>query len=155
MPAGRPPIYETEDAIHDKIEEYFVYIKGELKQAASVTAEGVEVEEVWERYPEHPSITGLALYLGFASRQSFYDYEKESEFSYTVKRARLKVEAYYEQGLHKQSPTGSIFALKNFGWKDKQDIEHSGIGIGFLSIDPLADDQTDNGTTKDSATKEA
>ena len=67
-----------------------------------------------------------AHFLGFESRQSFYDYEKEGEFSYTIKKARLKIESCYEQNLHSGNPSGSIFALKNLGWSDKQEIEHSG-----------------------------
>ena len=66
------------------------------------------------------------MFLGFCDRRSFYDYEQNEGFSYTVKKARLRIEAEYENALHYQSPTGAIFALKNFGWKDKQDIEHSG-----------------------------
>jgi hypothetical protein len=65
------------------------------------------------------------LWLGFESRQSFYDYEKEGEFSYTIKKARLRIEERYEQRLHGNSPAGAIFALKNFGWTDRQEIDHT------------------------------
>jgi hypothetical protein len=73
-----------------------------------------------------PTITGLVLHLGFESRQSFYDYEQKPQFTYTIKRARLFIEHEYEKGLHSGSPTGAIFALKNFGWKDKHETEISG-----------------------------
>ena len=46
------------------------------------------------------TITGLALWLGFQSRQSIYDYEKHGEFSYVIKNARLKVENAYESRLY-------------------------------------------------------
>ena len=46
----------------------------------------------------------------------------KKEFSYTIKRARLLIEILYEEQLQKGSPTGAIFALKNFGWKDRQEI---------------------------------
>lgn len=77
------------------------------------------------------TITGLALALGFESRQSFYDYEKNPEFSYIVRKARLKVEQGYELRLFSGQPTGAIFALKNMGWKDKQEIS-SEDGSGLL-----------------------
>ena len=32
----------------------------------------------------------------------------------------------YEKSLRKDGKTGDIFALKNFGWRDKQEHEHSG-----------------------------
>lgn len=65
----------------------------------------------------------MAIALGFESRQSFYDYENKPEFSYIIKTARLYVEAGYEDGLRENNCTGSIFALKNMGWKDKTEAE--------------------------------
>lgn len=65
------------------------------------------------------TITGLALALGFCSRQSIYDYEKRHVYSYTIKRARLTVEQSYELDLRTQYSSGPIFALKNLGWSDK------------------------------------
>jgi len=84
-----------------------------------------------------PTITGLALYLGFCDRHSFYDYEKRPEFSYTIKRARAAIEQHYEELLQTGTPTGSIFALKNFGWKDI--YEHAGevkVGPILVAIPP-------------------
>ncbi len=104
--AGRPAMYETPDEMQDAIDKYFI-----------------ENEII--------TITGLALWLGFEDRQSLYDYEKKPEFTCIIKRARLRVENSYEMRLiTSQSPTGAIFALKNMGWKDKQETEHSG-NAGF------------------------
>jgi hypothetical protein len=36
------------------------------------------------------------------------------------------IESGYEQRLFESSPTGAIFALKNFGWEDRRQNEHSG-----------------------------
>lgn len=112
MPAGRPPIFETPEAMEAKIEEYF--------------AERVEKETA---HREPATITGLILYLGFSHREALADYEKREGFSDIVRKARLRVENRYEQNLHGTTPTGSIFALKNMGWKDKHETELSG-GIG-------------------------
>ncbi len=120
--AGRPAHFETDDLLQSKVEEYFVYIKGEKEEIKK----GNKTITMWVRYPENATVTGLALYLGFESRQSFYDYEKNEEFSYTIKKARLKIEAAYEQELLSKNATGAIFALKNFGWKDKTETEISG-----------------------------
>lgn len=84
------------------------------------------IEDYFASNPERPTITGLALHLGFVDRQSIYDYEKSGEHSCTIKRARLRVENAYEQRLFENANTGAIFALKNFGWKDKQTTEHEG-----------------------------
>lgn len=121
MAGGRPAHFETEKELQWKIEEYFIYIKGQKK-----TTKTGKVSREWLRYPENATVTGLALHLGFESRQSFYDYEKNKQFSYTIKKARLRIEAAYEQELLSKNATGAIFALKNFGWRDKQEMEHSG-----------------------------
>lgn len=111
-----------------------------------------ELEAVANAYMEEnkgkPTITGLALALGFESRQSFYDYEKDSEFSYTIKRLRLSVESEYEKRLFENACTGAIFALKNFGWTDKTEVEHSGdMSINWKETKNYgADNKTDEGS---------
>lgn len=117
--AGQPPKYRKAAEIAEKIAEYFTYILGEYSIDDSK-------KKVFTREPEPATITGLALYLGFESRQSIYDYEKNGKFSYTVKRARLRIEQEYEKKLHGINATGPIFALKNFGWRDQQNVEHTG-----------------------------
>ncbi len=99
---GRPPKYDTPEQLQDKIDEY---IKGDDKDKLT--------------------ITGLCLHCGFESRQSFYAYEQKEKFSYTIKRSRLFIENAYEKRLQDRNPTGSIFALKNLGWTDKQEIDHT------------------------------
>ena len=103
--AGRPKIYLSVSDLETAIKEYWESI---------------------EQSKKPPTITGLALSLGFESRQSFYDYEEKPEFTYTIKRARLQIEIAYEERLSGQNCTGAIFALKNLGWKDKSEVEQSG-----------------------------
>jgi len=131
MSAGRPAVFTTVEDFDKKVEEYYEYIKGESKEmpyTKKLKDGSIETGTnlVWVREPEPPSITGLALFLGFESRQSLYDYEDKTEFSYSIKRAKLRVEKNYEKYLLSQSATGAIFALKNFGWADKQQVEQSG-----------------------------
>ena len=122
---GRPAQFETEQELEEKISEYFAYLEGEYKDVEKRDEEdNPYTERVYTRYPEPATITGLALYLGFESRQSIYDYEKNGKFSYTIKRARLNVENSYEKQLLGKAATGAIFALKNFGWTDKQEIDN-------------------------------
>jgi hypothetical protein len=80
------------------------------------------------------TITGLCLYLGFESKQSFYDYEKRDGFSYCIRKLRMRIENAYEQHLHGPGCVGSIFALKNFDWTDKQEIDHKNNGDSFNNI---------------------
>lgn len=72
-------------------------------------------------------LTGMILALGLCSKDSFYEYEKYQEFTDSVKRARMLVEAEYEKRLNvNNSAAGPIFALKNFGWTDKVESVISG-----------------------------
>jgi len=128
---GRPPIWTDPIAFDKKVDEYF---------------DDKEIVHTW---------SGLALYLGFSSRDSLNDYKKKPEFSDSIKKSLSRIEMIYEQRMVKSNnPSGSIFALKNFGWTDRQEIKHEGMAIGFLSIDPL-DDPADNSPKKDSQPKEA
>jgi len=120
--AGQPPKFGTVEELEEGINAYF-------KSLEYVGDNGQEMN--------HPAtITGLALQLGFCSRQSMYDYEKNPEYSYTIKNARLRVEHSYEQHLFTKSATGAIFGLKNFGWTDKVEVESHNVNLnGELNED--------------------
>ena len=140
---GRPPTYNSVLELQEKIKEYFE--KGvKVRKVQIGKPPNIQIVEI-----QAPTITGLCIYLGFESRQSFYDYEEKDEFAYTIKRARLFIENEYEEMLSTSNTTGAIFALKNFGWVDTREIKHE-LPQGFLSVDPLADDQSNNGPQKDS-----
>ena len=126
---GRPPIYNSPVEFEKRIIEYFEYVKGEYvwRTEEKQVGDKYEVRD-WEecvRSPETLTITGLCLFMGFESRQSFYLYEEKQEFCYIVKRARMIIENRYEEALSHNSPTGAIFALKNMGWQDKSMIDHT------------------------------
>lgn len=115
---GRPAHYTTPGELEAKVQEYFAD-------------------------PDNkPTITGLAYHLGFESRQSLYDYEQKGEFSYIIKRARLRVEMGYENDLRGNNAAGPIFALKNMGWKDHNRTELTGADGGPVqTAQTLSDDQ--------------
>jgi hypothetical protein len=71
------------------------------------------------------TITGLAIALE-TSRETLMNYEKKDEFFDAVKSIKLVCENYAERALLGKNPTGPIFALKNYGWRDKREIEHTG-----------------------------
>ena len=114
--------FETPEELQAKVEKYFNGWCRAKKQVIKQWKDYVEIE-----IPT-PTITGLALYLWFESRQSFYDYEKRKAFSYTIKRARTFIEMEYEEML-RTNPTGAIFALKNFDWKDKTEVDSRNLNI--------------------------
>lgn len=113
---GRPAQFETAEQLQQAINEYFN--NGVTKRRVVVGKRTIRIEV--------PTITGLCYFVGFESRQSFYDYEKRDGFSYTVKRARLFIEQEYEEQLSVGNTVGAIFALKNMGWADKSQQELTG-----------------------------
>lgn len=126
MTAGRPAKFTNDNKLQEAIQDYFN--NPPTKKIVIGKGESAQVVEL-----PILTITGLAYHLGFESRQSFYDYERKSEFSYTIKRARLFIENDYEKQLQVGNTVGAIFALKNFGWTDKQEIQHS----GEINIPPI------------------
>lgn len=73
---------------------------------------------------EEYTVTGLCLSI-WASKQLLIDYEKRDWFKEIVKEAKLIVENSYELSLRKNWRTWDIFALKNFWWIDKQEIDQN------------------------------
>lgn len=111
MPVGKPLKFKTPEELKEKIDKYFK----ETDQSE------------W-------TITGLAMALD-TSRQTLLEYEgevegreKNEEYADAVKKAKLKVENGYEIDLKKSGRSGTIFALKNFDWKDKTETDHTSKG---------------------------
>lgn len=141
MSPGRPPFYTSVEDLQQKIDGYFEYIKGETQEVVKGSkyneCKGAHVdikETIFVRPPERPTITGLALFLGFTSRQAIMNYEEKPEFVDAIKTAKLRIEAAYEQAIFNGNAAGPIFALKNFGWTDKQEIDQNSKHSGEISI---------------------
>lgn len=117
--SGRPPVFDSVEKLIEAISDYF---NTGIAKRSIIVGKGGNRQQI---EIEIPTITGLCLYIGFASRQSFYDLEKNDEFSYIVKRARLFIENEYEEQLTAGNTVGAIFALKNMGWADKQEISQT------------------------------
>lgn len=105
---GQPPKFGTPEKMQVSIDKYF----DDPPCRVLVTKDGEQIKVPCV------TITGLALHLGFSSRQSLHDNEKRDGFSYIIRKARTRVENSYEMNLHTSQPTGAIFALKQMGWKD-------------------------------------
>lgn len=143
MERGRPSKFETPEELERLINEYFDSItityplydsvkdgkdeNGEDKYKQIPRLNNAEKQVYTTTYYEHPSILSLAEFLG-TTRKTLWEYEDKPQFSNTIKMAKERIEHYLEDQLYrKDQVTGIIFNLKNnFGWKDKQEIEHSG-----------------------------
>ena len=123
---GRPPMYKNKEEIQEKIDAYFEECKGKIltdDEGNIVTDKYGEAIYI-DKKPL--TITGLALALGFNSRQSLLNYQDKEEFVDTITRAKARVEQYAEERLFdKNGANGAKFSLANNfeGWKEKQEIE--------------------------------
>lgn len=106
MPAGRPLIFETPESLEKAIGDYI-----------RDCTEGDK--------PLNPTLSGLAYHLGI-DRHTLYNYKERPEFFHIIKKATDWVESKYEERLiYSKTPVGVIFALKNMGWRDKQEIDQT------------------------------
>jgi len=105
-PGGRPPRHGSVDTMQPLIDQYFLDCTN-------------------NKIPY--TVTGLAHACGFVNRQALIEYcERGVEFATAIKRAKGRVEGYAEcLLLSGGNAAGAIFALKNHGWRDTQDIRHT------------------------------
>lgn len=125
---GRPPFFNSAEEMQEKIDAYFTECEGKIlydKDGEPIRNKyGKIIRDDRKPY----TITGLALALGFTSRQALLNYEGKEEFVDTISRAKARVERYAEERLYdKDGSNGAKFSLANNfkGWSEKQQIEGS------------------------------
>lgn len=132
---GRPPKYKSKKQIQELIEKYFEECNGipffDDDGNPLRTDKGYIIYRV---QPKPPTVTGLALALGFTSRQALLNYQAKDEFIDTITRAKTRIEEYAEMRLFdRDGVNGAKFSLiNNFkGWRDKpnEEAEESGVTI--------------------------
>lgn len=92
-----------------------------------------ELLKIFEKYINDNDIPILAefAYTNNVSRPSLYDWP---EFSTLIKRCLDKKETNLEKGVFfdKLNPIMAIFSLKQLGWRDRQEVEHTGETIKVI-----------------------
>ena len=119
---GRPPKYESKEQIEELIEQYFEACEGKILKDS-------EGDPVFNKFGQPvivnqrpPTVTGLALALGFSSRQALLNYQGKKEFNDTITRAKSRIEQYAEERLFdRDGSNGAKFSLSNnfSGWGEK------------------------------------
>jgi len=90
-PRGRPPLFDNCLDLAFFIELYF---------------------EDCEEKKQIPTFTGLSLAIDM-DRHTLNNYSKKDDFFSTIKKARLKVQSFWESGLNGPHAAGKIFNLIN------------------------------------------
>ena len=141
---GRPPMYHTKEEIQEKIDAYFEECKGRVlrNDDDSIARDKYGLPVIVDARP--PTITGLALALGFTSRQALLNYQAKDEFVDTITRAKSRVECYAEERLYdKDGANGAKFNLANNfeGWKEKKEIEADVSSSVTINVSLVDDDE--------------
>lgn len=116
---GRPPKYENVEEIEEKIEQYFDSCKGEPLRDSNGNPMFDKRHQPVMIGQKPPTVTGLALALGFNTRKSLLEYQGKKEFVNTITRAKSRVEEYAESRLFdRDGSNGAQFSLRNNfkGW---------------------------------------
>lgn len=101
----KPPLkFPTPALLAEAIDHYFKYVTR---------------EEITQ--------SGLCLHIKLG-KDSLNRYLLKEGYEDIVMMAKLKIENAYETSLREKGGAANIFALKNFGWKDTQEHQHSGNG---------------------------
>lgn len=115
---ARPLKYKTVAELQSAIDQYFVECEGKpLLDDEGEPYVGKNGSPIMVgRKP--PTVTGLALALGFTGRKQLLDYQGRAAFCNTITRAKSRCEEYAETRLYdRDGSKGAQFSLShNFGW---------------------------------------
>lgn len=131
MAGGSPRKWKSVKAMQEAIDAYFEACKGE----PIIGEDGLPMCDKYGQpfiiNSKPPTVTGLALSLGFTGRQALIDYQGRPEFADTVTRAKSRCEEYAESRLYdKDGANGAKFSLGcNFGWREVSETK--------ISTDPV------------------
>lgn len=119
-------MYNSAEEMQKAIDKYFDQCEGteKIDDEGHVLTDKYGEPILFGRKPL--TITGLALALGFNSRQALLNYQAKDEFYDTIMRAKARIEQYAEERLFdKDGANGAKFSLANNfeGWKEKQQID--------------------------------
>lgn len=136
---ARPLNYKSVAELEAAINRYFKSCEGEPLLDDEGTPFTDKCGNAILKSCKPPTVTGLALALGFTSRQALLNYQSKKEFVDTVTRAKSRVEEYAESRLFdKDGAQGAKFSLSNNfkGWTEKQEIGLNG-GVPVQIVDDI------------------
>lgn len=133
---GRPPKFNNVEELQEKVEQYFQDCEGTpyiMEDGLPLVDKSGEVV-LLGRHP--PTVTGLALALGFQSRQSLLNYAGKQEFLDTITRAKTRCEEYAESRLYdREGQRGAEFSLRyNFRWAQEEKQSEAGKEQGVVLL---------------------
>ena len=120
-PLARPLKYKTAAQLQQAIDAYFEECAGTplLDGEGKAVTDKYGAPVIVDAHP--PTVTGLALALGFTGRKQLLDYQGRKAFCNTITRAKARCEEYAERRLYdRDGARGAQFSLEhNFRWLEQ------------------------------------
>lgn len=134
MTRGCKPKYKTKEEMQEVIDQYFRDCEGRPYIMDDGEPLRDKSGEVILLGAKPPTVTGLALALGFTSRQALLNYQAKKDFVDTVTRAKSYCEEYAESRLYdRDGAKGAEFSLKyNFKWAQDEKKDSEGLAVGVV-----------------------
>jgi len=131
---GRPLKFETVEKLDVAIQAYFDTCDPHVEQRLVDGGVNQKGETIWlqrgvltEQQPY--TVSGLARALG-VTRDTLINYRERDEFFDSIHAGYERCHEYAESQLYGRSANGASFSLKNnWGWHDKQEIDHTSKGM--------------------------
>ena len=123
------PKFNTKEDAQKMVDLYFKECEGEAltdeNGKAVYTSKG---DVVYIRQPKPPTVTGLALALGFAARKELLTYRGPRDIMEVIERAKSRVEEYMERQLFEQDSFkwARLGLEKDFGMRFDEEEEQGG-----------------------------
>lgn len=125
-PKGNKPSLRTPEVMQAAIEQYFSDCQGDLlrDEDGNLMLDKAGMPICVGNRP--PTVSGLSLALGFASRQALLQYRARGKLAEMVARAVTRCEAYTEEQLYdREGIRGAEFSLRhNFRWGEADAAEN-------------------------------
>lgn len=138
---GRKAKYNSAEEIQEKVDAYFASCEGYIfrDDEGKLVFDKYGRPVIMDAHP--PTITGLALALGFASRNGLLKYQAKKEFADVITLAKSRVEKYMEERLFdRDGANGAKWALAaNFGWNGDRGGESAGPVVKIICDIPRPD----------------
>lgn len=138
--------YKTVVELEEAIEGYKAYCAGQVLKDKDGTVMTDKYGEPIITGNHPPTVTGLAYYLGFKSRQALLNYQGRAAYNDAITRAKMWVELMTEERLYdRDGQRGAQFSLQhNFRWREDKGEEDSSAG-GVVLLAPIAKEGADGG----------
>lgn len=139
---GRPPAFKSVDELQAAIDSYFDQCDPHIEERmvdSGINERGETIfakrKVMTEQKPY--TVSGLARALGI-TRETLVQYKNGDKFSDSVLSAYDRCHEWAEIALYTKNATGASFSLKNnWGWKERQEIDHSGKVEGLFGSSAL------------------